>query len=77
MMFRVILLSCFLPATINALIVEIDQGAVNGTVLRSRNGDYVNAFYGIPYAQPPVGGLRFEVRAFTLHFVHNTESFTK
>lgn len=52
-----------------AEIVKIDQGLVNGTVLHSRNGTPYQAFYAIPYAEPPVGDLRFKVGTFTLILV--------
>ncbi|GJQ67385.1 hypothetical protein Trydic_g8268 [Trypoxylus dichotomus] len=35
-------------------------GEVRGTVLKSREGRLFAAFRGIPYAQPPVGNLRFQ-----------------
>lgn len=62
-MLYAILLSSFVPAAllVEAAFLEIDQGTLNGTILQSRSGDYFHAFYGIPYAQPPVGELRFEV----------------
>ena len=44
-------------------IVRISsQGSVRGMVLKSRKGRNYNAFYKIPYARPPVGKYRFEVR---------------
>ncbi|XP_065216356.1 esterase FE4-like [Planococcus citri] len=43
-----------------ALIITIDQGTLNGTYLTTRRGKLFNAFYGIPFAQPPVGELRFK-----------------
>jgi carboxylesterase type B len=52
--------------------VCIEQGELEGTTLTSRNGRTFAAFQGIPYAEPPVGNLRFKVRfkiCFT--FSHN------
>lgn len=46
----------------DAEVIQIDQGFINGTVLKSRGGIPFHAFYGLPYAAPPVGSLRFEVR---------------
>ncbi|XP_065216336.1 esterase FE4-like [Planococcus citri] len=43
-----------------ALIITVDQGTLNGTYLTTRRGKLFNAFYGIPFAQPPVGELRFK-----------------
>lgn len=40
-------------------IVIIDDGAIQGTVMMSRLGLSFNAFLGIPYAEPPIGNLRF------------------
>lgn len=47
----------------DAEVIQIDQGFINGTVLKSRGGISFHAFYGLPYAAPPVGSLRFEVRS--------------
>lgn len=43
------------------VILETKQGKVLGHVEISRGGRQFYAFYGIPYAKPPVGELRFEV----------------
>jgi carboxylesterase type B len=42
--------------------VSIAQGALQGKVMTSRKGRRIHAFQGIPYAEPPVGDLRFQVR---------------
>lgn len=39
-------------------MIEISQGKLVGTTLRSRNGRIFSAYLGLPYAQPPVGDLR-------------------
>jgi acetylcholinesterase len=41
------------------LIVTTDKGKVRGLTLTSPTGRKVDAWLGIPYAQPPVGPLRF------------------
>lgn len=41
-------------------MIEISQGKLVGTTLRSRNGRIFSAYLGLPYAQPPVGDLRFK-----------------
>lgn len=51
--------TCFLATAFADPIISIKQGQLNGTVLKSRNGKPFFAFYGIPYAEPPVGKLRF------------------
>jgi carboxylesterase type B len=40
-------------------IVEIEDGKVEGTQLQSRLGENFLAFFRIPFAEPPVGKLRF------------------
>ncbi len=40
-------------------IVHIDDGGIEGTVMTSRLGVNFNAFLRIPYAEPPMGNLRF------------------
>ncbi|CAB0008422.1 unnamed protein product [Nesidiocoris tenuis] len=41
------------------LLIETDKGKVRGTILQAATGKYVDAWLGIPYAQKPVGKLRF------------------
>lgn len=41
-------------------IVEIDDGKIEGTLLKSRLRRKFFAFFQIPYAQPPVNDLRFQ-----------------
>ena len=38
----------------------IVSGQITGIEEAARNGDRYVSFYGIPFAQPPVGELRFE-----------------
>lgn len=42
-------------------IVSTTTGKLQGFAATSRNGQKYFQFLGIPYAQPPVGRLRFEV----------------
>lgn len=44
------------------LIVEISDGKVRGTVQKNLDGEDIYGFFGIPYAKPPIGDLRFKVR---------------
>ncbi|KAJ9581386.1 hypothetical protein L9F63_023436 [Diploptera punctata] len=41
-------------------IVNVRQGPVQGVYMTSRYGRTYSAFQGIPYAQPPIGELRFQ-----------------
>ena len=43
------------------LQVNITEGTLEGDELKTRLGKSYIAFKGIPYAQPPVGDLRFKV----------------
>lgn len=58
------------------LIVTTNKGRVRGTTLVSPTGKKIDAWLGIPYAQPPVGALRFRlprpVEAWT-HVVNATQ----
>lgn len=42
-------------------IVNIKNGTLEGSLMKSRKGREFAAFRGIPYALPPLGELRFEV----------------
>ncbi|VVC41621.1 Carboxylesterase type B, conserved site,Carboxylesterase, type B,Carboxylesterase type B [Cinara cedri] len=41
-------------------VLQIHQGQIKGSVLKSRDGREFYAFQGIPYAKPPIGDLRFK-----------------
>ncbi|CAD5227921.1 unnamed protein product [Bursaphelenchus xylophilus] len=41
-------------------VLETDIGRFVGTLLTFESGVKVDAFYGVPFAKPPVGPLRFE-----------------
>jgi len=41
--------------------VQTENGSLKGKVSVSRNGRRFYEYLGIPYAQPPVGELRYEV----------------
>ncbi len=42
-----------------APVVDAPCGRVSGVMSHSRNSRYISAYRGIPYAEPPVGALRF------------------
>lgn len=50
-------------------LIELQNGMINGTVGKSKDGRLFQRFYGIPYAEPPVGELRFKVSS--LLIIHN------
>lgn len=48
------------------MIVKVQQGLVDGDEHTSvLTGEKYYSFLGIPYAQPPVGDLRFRVSTFS------------
>lgn len=44
--------------------VTVEQGKVTGKLYQLPNGQQVNAFFGIPYAMPPIHKYRFKVIIF-------------
>lgn len=42
------------------LEIQTANGKIRGITLKSSTNKYVNAWYGIPFAKPPVGNLRFQ-----------------
>lgn len=42
-------------------LVDTEHGRISGIVERSMEGQQFYSFYGIPYAKPPLGKLRFKV----------------
>ena len=47
---------------VSAVILTTKQGILKGGIEKSRGGRSFYSFYGIPFAEPPVGELRFKVR---------------
>lgn len=70
-----VLLDYFLSA--NSPIVEIKNGSLQGSVMSARNGREFFAYRGIPFALPPVGQLRFEVKISILRKKWNTNEKIK
>lgn len=44
------------------VIIDIEQGRLEGKTGLDYNGRKYYSFLGIPYAKPPIGNLRFKVR---------------
>lgn len=44
--------------------VTVTQGILEGEILEGSLGGSYYSFKGIPYAEPPVGNLRFKVSIF-------------
>ena len=57
-MFQLVLISCLISVGVSEVIYT-QTGAVRGTTSRNQNGELYNAFLAIPYAEPPIGNLRF------------------
>lgn len=47
------------PDDDDPLIINTDKGKVRGITIPSATGKKVDAWLGVPYAQPPIGSLRF------------------
>lgn len=64
-----VFVACFassvLCRTSESLKVKTDNGILVGRHLTTHNGRPIRAFMGIPYAQPPIGPLRFKVPQLT------------
>lgn len=43
-----------------SIVIELENGQIEGRTLRSRKGENFYAFRKIPYAEPPIGDLRFK-----------------
>lgn len=56
---NVVLIFIFMKST-SAQVVRINDGELLGSVMQSRLGINFNAFRGIPYAEAPIGELRFK-----------------
>ncbi|XP_051164616.1 juvenile hormone esterase-like [Leptopilina boulardi] len=58
-------------------VVNISEGLLKGTIITSRNGRNFSAFIGVPYAEPPIGVLRFKspepVKKWSETYVANKE----
>lgn len=52
----------------DAPVIELQNGKVKGEEKESRDDREFFAYRGIPYAKPPVGELRFEVKDWSSTF---------
>lgn len=64
----------FFACNAGSVILDTKQGRIKGEILQSRGGRPFYAFYNVPYAQPPVGELRFEVSETSLIFFKHVGS---
>lgn len=55
-------------------MVHIRNGTLEGSIMMSRKGREFEAFRGIPYAQKPIGELRFEVRFSSILIIMYTKT---
>lgn len=59
-------------------VLKIEDGFINGTIMSTRNHDEFHAFMMIPYAEPPLGDLRFRapIPVNPWSGVHNATQFS-
>jgi hypothetical protein len=66
---HVLIMHLFLPSVLliflatgaSTEIVNTTFGPVEGKTIQTDDGTFVNSWYGIRFAAPPIGKLRFEV----------------
>lgn len=59
--FYIFLICFFCVYTEDVPVVSTKLGKIAGVFEESYNGKTFSAFYGIPFAKPPIGVLRFQV----------------
>jgi carboxylesterase type B len=59
--FQSIVILLFLTTDALTEVVNTTYGPVEGKTTQIDDGTFVNSWYGVPYAAPPIGNLRFEV----------------
>jgi hypothetical protein len=64
--FALLLLVCAASQARADCLVTIAQGAARGSVMTSLHGRDFCSYRGIPFAEPPVGELRFRVSMLAL-----------
>ena len=53
---------CCCQAVVASPVIVSTLGQMRGMVVGTKQGALVDVYYGVPYAKPPVGKLRFKVR---------------
>lgn len=59
-----VIVSSALSAEEDAPVVKVENGFLRGKLMKSQNGRKIFSFTSIPFAKPPLGELRFQVRIF-------------
>ena len=63
LVYTIIVFLAFGYSNAQGRIVDTSYGPVQGVDVNMANGDVIESWLAVPYAKPPVGDLRFEVRA--------------
>ncbi len=58
----------------DSLVIRTTTGKVRGARQRTDQGKEVDMFWGIPFAEPPVGDLRFKAPVPVKECVHQTQN---
>lgn len=53
-----------LAASIESVVVQTQYGFIRGITNTTETGTVFYNFFGIPYARPPIGTLRFRVNIY-------------
>lgn len=66
-MIHIFFLFAFTLSSVSSDSIQVEEGKIEGTVYKLPNGRSVRAFYGVPYAAPPIGEYRFAVSELIYH----------
>ncbi len=64
--FLVLYFRCLCSITLENSKVILEDGVIRGTIYKTVTGREIYAFFGVPYATPPVGPDRFEASRFSI-----------
>lgn len=64
----IVLLLLIINECSGSLIVKINEGLIKGKYATTKKGRIFASYTGIPYAEPPLGPLRFLVSLFCLYY---------